>query len=133
MLNGSISLSDAEIHMIGEAADDQAGKSLTSIGDLDGDNLNELLIGAPQNDSAYSNAGKTYLFYNSSIAQGTISLSEADMSYTGEDTNNFSGASVVAPGDLNNDGTKDLIIGAYGNNINGPNTGKAHIFFNPMD
>ena len=35
--------------------------------------------------------------------------------------------------DLNNDGVKDLVLGAYGNNVNGANTGKMYIFLNPFE
>ena len=108
-------------------------RKFTEIGDLDGDGASELVISAPQNDEAHSNAGKVYVLYNTSLVPGSIFLSDADQSLTGNDTNNFAGSGLVSPGDINNDGYGDLLIGAYGNNSNGPYTGKVYLFTDPVD
>ena len=97
------------------------------------DGKNEVLISSPQNDEAHANAGKIYMMYSSGLVTGSHFLADADLSYTGEDTNNYAGIGLISPGDVNNDGSKDLMIGAYGNNINGPNTGKAYLFLDPLD
>ena len=133
MLSSSIDLSNASIQIYGENPEDWAGYSITEIADLEGDNKNEVLIGAPQNDEAHSNAGKVYMLYSSNLVVGTHFLADADLSYTGADTNNYAGTGLISTGDVNNDGNKDLLIGAYGNNLNGPNTGKAYLFLNPLD
>ena len=50
----------------------------------------------------------------------------ADVTMTGEATNNFFGNSLSSAGDVNGDGYSDVIVGAYGNNNY---TGRAYIFY----
>ena len=60
-------------------------------------------------------------------------MADADVSYTGNDSNNNAGYGLENVGDVNNDGNQDLLIGAYGNNSNGPNTGKVYLFTDALD
>jgi hypothetical protein len=133
MQTSMVSLETAEIQLNGEAQDDWAGFSVASLTDSDGDGLPEVLVGAPQNDDAFSNAGKAYVVYGGSLGPGVFGLEDADLSYSGEDTNNYAGYDLAMAGDVNNDGLKDLLIGAYGNNSNGPNTGRVYLFTDLMD
>ena len=49
------------------------------------DGLDDLLIGAPQNAAGGSNAGKSYLFFGSTVSSGgSFDLSTADASFVGE-------------------------------------------------
>jgi len=61
-LTGTRSLADAWRTVQGEAPDDALGTAVT-IGDLDGDGLGDLLLGAPQQDAGPTDAGATYLFF----------------------------------------------------------------------
>jgi len=133
MLSTSISLADVSQYFYGEDIGDEAGTGLSSINDLDGDGMRELIFGAPFNNSLDFNAGKAYAYYSSDIGIGAHNLASSSLSYAGIESNNYLGAAVSAPGDLNNDGVKDLVLGAYGNNINGANTGKMYIFLNPFE
>jgi hypothetical protein len=49
----------ARVH--GENTDDESGTSIAAIGDTDGDGFDDVLIGAPFQDSAGTNAGAVYL------------------------------------------------------------------------
>ena len=60
-INGATALSDADVRFVGEAANDHAGSALSSAGDVDGDGLDEFLIGAYGNDTGGSTAGAAYL------------------------------------------------------------------------
>lgn len=133
MLTTSMSLSTMPRYFYGETAGDEAGTGLSSINDLDGDGMKELLIGAPLNGEADFNAGKAYVYYSSEIGLGAHDLADSSLSYTGVESNNYVGGTVLAPGDLNNDGVKDLILGASGNNVNGANTGMIFVFLNPFE
>ena len=42
-------------------------------------------------------------------------------------------AYIVYHVERNNDGVKDLILGASGNNVNGANTGMIFVFLNPFE
>jgi hypothetical protein len=59
--NTTFDLSAADASFVGENAGDQSGHSVSSAGDVDGDGLDDLLIGAWTNYAAGSDAGKTYL------------------------------------------------------------------------
>ncbi len=62
--DGFISVNDlayVEYHFIGETSEDEAGYSVAGAGDVDGDGLDDLLIGAWGNDEGGEDAGKAYL------------------------------------------------------------------------
>jgi hypothetical protein len=58
----------------GQNPGDWYGYSVAMVGDLDGDGISEMLVGAPRNDAAGSNAGAAYLHLsnNSDFAQATL-------------------------------------------------------------
>ena len=127
---GTFNLSTADGSFLGETANDYSGVSVASAGDVDGDGLDDLLIGASGNDDGGSNAGKSYLFFGSTVAAGgPFDLSLADASFLGETANDYSGGSVASAGDVDGDGLDDLLIGAHGNDDGGSNAGKSYLFF----
>ena len=62
-LGGStnIDLSSADYQFMGESSYDYAGRSVASAGDVDGDGLDDILIGADGDDDGGSSAGSAYL------------------------------------------------------------------------
>ena len=129
---GSISeidLSLADYSFIGENDNDLSGYSISSAGDIDGDGLDDILIGAYRNDAGGSNAGKSYLFLGSSLGSiSEIDLSLADYSFIGENVDDRSGYSISSAGDVDGDGLDDILIGAVGNDDGGSNAGKVALF-----
>ena len=107
---------------------DLAGKSVSSAGDVNGDGILDILIGARFGDpSGNSNAGESYVVFGGAsnlaaldLADGTSdgSIELSNLSSTsgillnGIDTGDLSGYSVSAVGDVNGDGLDDIIIGA---------------------
>ena len=65
--SSTIDLSTADYAFIGENRNDYSGYSLSSAGDVDGDGLDDILIGAYGNDDGGSDAGKSYLILGSSL------------------------------------------------------------------
>jgi hypothetical protein len=101
----------ADITLTGIAASDRSGFDV-STGDLNGDDYDDIIIGAPY---ANGNQGQVYVVYGGPRAtlSPTISLSQADLTVSGADTNTWLGTSLFA-GDVNADGTDDLLMGAIG-------------------
>ncbi len=103
----------------GEDTDDFSGISVSLAGDFNGDEINDLIIGASGADpDAQSRAGKTYIIFGNRYFPSSLHLSalnsENGVVINGENTNDNAGKSVSSAGDFNNDGIGDLIIGAYG-------------------
>ncbi|MFA6027754.1 MAG: integrin alpha, partial [Patescibacteria group bacterium] len=109
---GTISLADADAEFTGEAVADNVG-DVSSAGDVNQDGYDDILIAG---DGVDSYAGAAYLIYGQSTPYtGTISLSDADVKFTGEAIWDYAGY-VSSAGDVNNDGHDDILIGAYGAN-----------------
>ncbi len=54
--------SQADLVFTGAAASDNFGNAVSAAGDLRGDGFPDVIIGAPMNDAAGSNAGRAYLY-----------------------------------------------------------------------
>ena len=99
---------------------DDAGYSVSSAGDVNGDGYDDLIIGANQAAPNGRSSGETYVVYGGASAPdtaGVLALSALDGSngfrLDGIDRGDRAGYSVSSAGDVNGDGYDDLIIGAY--------------------
>ena len=131
----------------GEAANDRSGRSVSGAGDVNGDGIDDLVIGAdPADPNGNSSAGRGYVVFGSDTGLITpIELSSLNGSdgfvLNGEESFDYSGRSVSAAGDINSDGINDLIIGADRADPNGNNAaGRSYVVFgsatglpNPFD
>ena len=110
-LEGERAWSTSDLVFIGDNRGDFVGASASGVGDVDGDGLADLLIGAPGYDSPGEQTGAAALLLGP--AMGNLTLSDADALLCGVSSNDWAGAAVAGAGDLNQDGLDDLLIGAH--------------------
>ncbi len=106
---------------------DDAGISVSNAGDVNGDEIDDILIGAPRGDpGGRSAAGESYVVFGrpqtaadfpaefelSSLFPGNGGDGSAGFVLNGIDSSDYSGSSVSAAGDVNSDGVDDLVVGA---------------------
>ncbi len=118
----------------GVAAFDYAGNSVSAAGDVNGDGIGDLIIGALNADSNGGNSGSSYVvFGKATSAAAALSLSSLDgtngFRIDGTAVNDRSGISVAAAGDVNGDGVDDLIIGAPNADPKGTYSGTSYVVF----
>jgi len=114
-------LSNADASFWGEDDHDYSGWSVASAGDVNGDGYDDFLIGAQRDEDGGEDAGQTYLILGNAAADWGMDydLSNANASFIGEDSYDYSGFSVACAGDVNGDGRDDFLIGAYGDEDGG--------------
>ncbi|MBI5584300.1 MAG: FG-GAP repeat protein [Deltaproteobacteria bacterium] len=125
--------SAAPVIFIGEEANDNAGLAIGFIGDVNGDGLDDILIGAPNNSENGVHTGKCYLFLGRKSWESAYNLSKADVVFLGEREGDRSGAAVSYAGDVNGDGLSDFLIGAPENREGGESAGKAYLLLGRKD
>jgi Ca2+-binding RTX toxin-like protein len=116
----------------GEGNDGSAGAKVASAGDMNGDGLDDLILGVP--GAGPNGAGASYVVFGQEGGLGAnVSLSTLDgrdgFQINGEAEGDYSGFSVASAGDVNGDGFADLIVGATGVDVNGFNDGASYVVF----
>lgn len=103
----------------GENEYDQAGYSVALVQDVDGDGLDDVLIGAPGNDAYGDNTGRVYLVKGRTQFGSEESLSDADATFSGSTENQQLGFAVAGIQDYNADGFGDVSMsGLVDENLN---------------
>jgi len=122
---------DEDVRILGKAASDQLGYDVSGAGDVNGDGIDDVIVGAVANDDAANQAGSAYIIFGSTTLSGTkdTGTADEDVRFLGKAATNYLGVSVSSVGDVNSDGISDIIMGAYGNSDGASTAGAAYIFF----
>ncbi|EDX84665.1 FG-GAP repeat domain protein [Synechococcus sp. PCC 7335] len=118
---------------------DRFGRSVSGAGDINGDGIDDIIIGAPNANPNGNNSGRSYVVFGSSDVGFGSDLNFSGLSVSldgsngfkldGIDENDRSGHSVSNAGDVNGDGIDDIIIGAYSADSNGNSSGESYVVF----
>lgn len=112
--------------------DDFFGRSVTGIGDLDGDGVLDLAVGAARDDDGGNDRGAVWILFLN--PDGTVKSQQKISSNAGGflgqlDNEDRFGTAVAGLGDLDDDGVPDIAIGAPEDDDGGLNNGAVWIAF----
>ena len=98
------------------------GHPVSGAGDINNDGYDDIVVGAHNEDTGSTNAGRVYVI---SGQTGGVLLT---LTSAAEDTDGRFGYSVSGAGDVNADGFPDLIVGAYQEDTDSVDAGRAYVF-----
>ncbi len=84
------------------------GRCVASAGDVNGDGYDDVIVGAPNYDTLFPDAGRAFLYLGSALGPSTTPSWTASSGQAGAGF----GRSVASAGDVNGDGYDDVIVGA---------------------
>ena len=112
----------------GDAFGDRAGCSVASAGDVNGDGLDDVIVGAPYGRDGGYDAGQAYVIYGRTDTRGRIDLGALSVAdgfvIQGDRDSDRAGSSVASAGDMNGDGLDDMLVGA-----SSADAGKAYVIY----
>ncbi len=128
---GTFDAADADLELEGDSGD-YYGRAL-SCGDVDGDGLSDLAIGAPGDDTAGVLAGAVWVLLGSSMRAvgGPVHLLP-DITITGEGEGDEFGVSVDISGNIDGVGADDVVAGAFNQGAGFDRKGKAYVLYAPL-
>ncbi len=109
--------------------DDYFGISIANIGDLNGDGILDIAVGASGDDAGGTTRGAIHVMLMNSNGTVSRTIEINDLTANGPVLSNSDhfGISIANIGDLNNDGTLDIAVGAYFDDAGGTNRGAIHV------
>jgi len=132
--DASLSLSDAEVKLVGLAAYNDAGWSVSGAGDIDGDGLDDVVVGTPGYTTDDYASGAAWLVSGATLSatSGAFSLADADAAVLGDTGDERLGQAVAGPGDVDGDGYDDLLLGVQLGDGDGSGSGEVYLFLGPL-
>jgi len=118
----------------GALTQENLGLSLSSAGDVNGDSIDDLLLGTSVGVAGSAHAAKAYVIYGRTGSdRGAVSLDNLNASdgfiIQGRANQNSPDMHVSAAGDVNGDGLDDLILGAQYGNVGTSGGGEAYVIY----
>ena len=117
---------------------DLSGNSVAGAGDVNGDGVDDVLIGALQSDVNGLDSGQSYVVFGQTTGfAAPVELDSLDGSngfaINGVEPYDYAGSNVVGAGDINGDGVDDVLIGDFRPTSNGSRIAKAYVVFGQIE
>ncbi len=122
-VESTLYLEDADAIFEGEANYDYVGSSVSAAGDINGDQVDDVLIGS---DGYNSYRGRAVVVLGQIPLGRQMLTAAADVAWTGASTYDYLGSTVGGVGDVNGDGRSDIAIQAP--SMTTPSTDAGSIF-----
>jgi hypothetical protein len=106
----------------------ELGFSVAGAGDVNGDGLADVIVGAPNYDAGQSDEGAAFVFHGNANGIATGSAASANARLESNQSDSRMGQSVASAGDVNGDGYADVIVGAYLYDAGENDEGAAFVF-----
>ena len=116
--------------MVGVDTASFTGYSVAIAGDVNADGYDDVLIGAPEQNTAGDASGAVYIIHGP--ISGTVYAYAADATISAENADDYLGASVAGAGDVDDDGRDDIAIGAPLDDYANSNAGATYIVPSPI-
>jgi Ca2+-binding RTX toxin-like protein len=102
----------------GQTAGDMAGYAMTSVGDMNGDGIADVLIGAPGQDTGGLDAGAAYVVWGkssgSSVQLANVQAGSGGFQIVGEAAGDRIGGTLASLGDQTGDGRAEILLASSG-------------------
>ena len=97
----------------GESSGDAAGRWVSTLGDINGDGADDIIVGAKLADSNGTDSGATYIVLGGAGVTGTNSFGSAEVLLTGAAAGDETGMNVSGIDDMDGDGISEILIGSF--------------------
>ncbi len=128
--SGTFLAEDADATVAGGVTGAYIGGAM-AVGDLNGDEVDDLAVGYSYDDTGGMMSGGVYLFPGP--LAGALTLADAPVHIAGEGDYDMAGSSVALPGDVDGNGTGDLLIGAPYEGVGFNYVGAAYLWYTPAE
>ncbi len=106
------------------------GVDIGLIGDIDNDNVNDIVVGGFWDNGGGTSKGSVYILrlYSNGKVKAYQKIQDGITNFNAPINNyDYFGVSVTGIGDFNNDGVNDIAVGAFEDDENGSNNGSVYL------
>ena len=130
---GSREVSDDDSTWNHAVEEERVGWAVVGLGDFDGDGSDDVGVGAPRMILEDESNGPGAVFVlTGPVGAGTHTIEEAPRRLDGETYGDEAGAALAGGGDLDGDGTADLLVAAPYTDDNGSQSGSVYVITGPL-
>jgi hypothetical protein len=120
--------------IFGSLPGDRVGESLAGIGDLNGDGIDDIALGAQFADPNGASSGAVHVVFGSTAPRTSVLLlgtlpDVTGVSFHGTASEDYCGLNITLAGDLNRDGGADLLLSCHGASTLGPYRGAVYAIY----